>query len=324
MTKTVNDAGNQALVLPLTDADYAIAQQLAAQQPTPQKVEQVRLNTLAVSAVQTYLQMMAIPTDVEASESRSPFLSLCNDVADLVVTDVGHLECRPVRLHEQTCHIPAEVWEDRIGYVAVEIDEVLKEAAILGFTPKAEAEAFPLNQLQPLQQLLRHLSQLKQLVTVAQTKIINQPQVNLGQWLENVFEDGWQSIESLLGVESRNLAFSFRAVPSFSADEVSRSKPINLDPGSESETVLILVSLKAEIDGKIRVCVQIHPSKGNTVVSPCLKLALLSDSEEILQSIQAQSQDNYIQLKPFKCSVGTRFKLHISLNDFSMIEEFLV
>ena len=217
-TETLEDL---SIFAPITQQEREIAQQFANQQPTPQKAEQVYYNTLAVCSVNNYLRIMGILTDLGASDSWNPAVRLFHDVADLAVTDVGKLECRSLRRielgaevaqkpnsnHMQSqsidteptsspkstspvCYIPSEVHDDRIGYVVVQIDDEQQEATLLGFTEKVETEELPISQLRSLKDLLKHIHQLKQ------SQSVKEP-VNLSQWLVNVFETGWQEIESL-------------------------------------------------------------------------------------------------------------------------------
>ncbi|MBC1314468.1 DUF1822 family protein, partial [Trichormus variabilis PNB] len=161
MTKTTNQLDDFAITLPITQAARIAAQQFANRQPNSRKAEQVRLNTLAVSVVNDYLQMMEVATNLTASDSWNPLMQLCGDVADLEVPSVGRLECRPVQLHEQVCSVPPETWEERIGYVIVQVDETNTEAKLIGFTKKVNQETLPLNQLQPIEALIDRLEQLK-------------------------------------------------------------------------------------------------------------------------------------------------------------------
>lgn len=146
-----------ALPLPITQTALAIAEHFASRQPTPDKATQVWLNTLAVHAVHDYLEMMGIATDLKASDSWNPIAQLCADTADLMMPDYGRLECRPVSALAATCPIPPEVWDDRIGYVVVQIEEATQQASLLGFVEHAAVEELPLNQLQPIDALFDHL-----------------------------------------------------------------------------------------------------------------------------------------------------------------------
>jgi len=163
LTNSTSYIEDFSLALPITQTAREIAQFASAQLP-PQKAEQVRLNTLAVCVVNDYLQMMGIPTDLKASDSWQPVVRLGVDVADLEVTGIGRLECRPIRANQETCYIPKEVWEERIGYVVVQLDESLLKATLLGFTQTAATDELPISQLQALEDLLAHLNQVKQCV----------------------------------------------------------------------------------------------------------------------------------------------------------------
>lgn len=84
--------------MPITQSAQQIALQFASEQPNEPKALQVYLNTLAVCAVNNYLRIMDVPTDLTASDSWNPVLRLAADVADLWVIGLGRLECRPVEV----------------------------------------------------------------------------------------------------------------------------------------------------------------------------------------------------------------------------------
>lgn len=151
---------NLTLRLVLTQTAKKIAQVFAAQQPTPQKQQQVQLNTLAVCLMNDYLQKMKIQTDLASGDSWNPVLRLCSDVADLLVVGVGRLECRPIMPKQTVCVVPPEVWEDRIGYVVVEIDTLHRKANLLGFASRVTSDELPLNQLQPPRKLISYLQKI--------------------------------------------------------------------------------------------------------------------------------------------------------------------
>jgi hypothetical protein len=187
------------LPMPITRKAIQTAEQFAAGIPHPQKSEQVYLNTLAVQAVHDYLQLMGIDTNLQQSDSWNPVVRMCEDVADLMVTGLGKLECRPVLseiikdletpIQSSTvplCPIPLEVQDERIGYVVVDINQQTKKATLLGFTKTAGTGELFWHQLESVDALFDHLDSL------------TQPQVRLSQWLENVFETDWQDATSLL------------------------------------------------------------------------------------------------------------------------------
>ncbi|MGH2415128.1 MAG: DUF1822 family protein, partial [Microcystaceae cyanobacterium] len=248
----MNVTSSLTFTVPLVQAARQLAEQFAKQQINPQKAQQVYLNTLAVYAVRFYLKCMGIETDWETSDSYNPVMQTLMDVADLEIPNLGKLECRPVLPENQSVYIPPEVWSDRIGYMAVKLDESLREAILLGFTQTASTEELPISQWQSLGDLLEHLHQLRQAE-------LGKRQVNLSQWLENFFEAGWQSLESLLGTDQGSLALSFRGDSPLSESDVRRAKLIDLELQLGNQTVALLVALAQESEQLVGIQIQVHP-----------------------------------------------------------------
>lgn len=147
--------------VPLIQEAHQIAEKFSPQQNNLPKAKQVYFNTLAVYAVRFYLRCMKIETDWEKSDSWDFIMQAFLDVADLVLPGIGKLECRPVLPGSQSVYIPPDVSFERVGYVAVQLDRSLRTASLLGFLETVpEEEEFSLNQLQPLEDLPKHLGQL--------------------------------------------------------------------------------------------------------------------------------------------------------------------
>ena len=329
MAYHINEIEEFALPLPITLLARRTAQEFASQQPTPQKAEQVRLNTLAVHAVNDYLQMMAIPTDLAVSDSWNPVVRMCADVADLEVIGIGRLECRPVRKDQQTCYVPPEVRTDRIGYVVVQIDESSLEATVLGFCPIANLpnpswvtdetlaiDELPISQLQAVEDLIDRLNQ--------------RSRVNLSQWFVNVFETGWQTIESFVNPAEPDLAFSFRSADSTlliddeQADiSVRRAKLIDLGMQIAGYPVALIVEVIAGLNNKSDIILQLHPTGNQIYLPPLLQLTVLDESGLVFLEAQARSADNYIQLQ-FSGLPGEQFSVRVALGDASIMEDFIV
>ncbi|WP_052128392.1 DUF1822 family protein [Neosynechococcus sphagnicola] len=206
----MNSIHDFALPLPIIKKARQFAQTFAADQPDPQKSEQVYYNTLAVWVMRDYLQLLAIDTDLESGDSWNPMIRCCSDVADLVVTGLGRLECRPLWTDQPTCPVPPEVWEDRLGYVIVHIDPSQRQAAILGFTQTAGVEELSLSQLQPVESCVAYLHHLQGAADLGvQPPMEARPLVQLGQWLQGQFDATWQEIAALM---DGHPAFSFRGL----------------------------------------------------------------------------------------------------------------
>ncbi len=154
-----------SLNLPISTAAQNFAQRFSAQHPTRQKSDKIRLNTLAICVVFDYLQLMDIPAELTAGDSWNPVMRLSDDVADLVLTGLGRLECRPVLPNEQTCSLPPEVWLNRIGYIVVRIDEAAKTGTLLGFVPPFDPddplEEIQIADLQSLEAFLDYIGRLE-------------------------------------------------------------------------------------------------------------------------------------------------------------------
>lgn len=311
-----------ALTLPITQAARTTAQQFAHQLPYPQTAERVRLNTLCVLAVNDYLQMMGFPTDLKASDSWNPIMRLCADVADLELPGIGRLECRPVLLDQQIGYVPPETWEERVGYVFVQVDESLQEAKLLGFLPSVATEEIPLTQLQPLEDLIEHL---------ASTFTLPVPElVNLSQWFTGIFEAGWQTIESLWNQPEIAPAFAFRS-GNLLEDEtnnqqetvVRRGKLIDLGIQIANQFVMLVVEISPQTDQQTGVLVQLYPANNQNYLTPGVQLTVFDKSGAVFLEAQARSADNYIQLK-FRGEPKEEFTVQVALHDACVKEHFVI
>lgn len=153
----------------------------------------------------------------------------------------------------------------------------------------------------------------------------SQTSINLGQWLQEVFEAGWLSLDAFLNTDSGNLALSFRqGKPTTRKVTVEGVKLIDLGMQLGNKSVALLVGLTPEIEPKVGICVQLHPTGGQSYLPPNINLALLSKTGKILQELQSRSQDNLIQLKRFTCTRGKLFSIRIALDSFSITENFVI
>ncbi len=306
MIRSTNNM-EKSMPLPITQAALRMAQQFANQQPTQEKKEQVYYNTLAVSVVNDYMEMMDIPTNLRASDSWNPAMRLYADIADLKLTGLGYLECRPVRYNTSICYIPPTVPDDRIGVVIVKIDAELQEATLLGFAKTIVSGELSIDQLQTVDDLLEYLDLLER----------NQGEVNLSQWLQNIFEAGWQSVEELLPPKAPLLAF--RRYKS----SVTRGKLIDLEIQLPGQSVALIVILTPDSETDIHFKVQVHPTGKQAELPSNLTLKLLDGEEVVVMEARAASANTYITLE-FKAQLGERFKVKVELGDFNITENFVV
>lgn len=315
------------LTVSLGGKAHEIARQFAAEHPTPQKGKQIYLNTLAVYAVHLYLRWLQIETDLWQGESWHPGKQVLFDVADLVLPGIGKLECRPILPGETEFCIPLETRADRLGYVAVQLDEPLREARLLGFLKAVDLPKMPervsLAALQPLETLLDCLEG-----AVAPVSHSKRP-VNLSHWLHHTFEAGWQTIEALITTQPASFAFSARTPEQTSdaygnepAEGVSGGKLIDLGVQLAGHRVALIVTITPKADREVDIRLRVCPASGQIYLPPNLQLTVWDESGTQLEA-EARSDDNWLQLE-FSGERGERFSAQLALGEIRMIEDFVI
>ncbi|OKH32650.1 hypothetical protein NIES2119_25550 [[Phormidium ambiguum] IAM M-71] len=146
---------------------------------------------------------------------------------------------------------------------------------------------------------------------------------NLSLWLQNIFEAGWQSIDTLLNTEQTTLAFQFRNDSVLSQVPVKGAKLIDLGIELKGAAVMLLVGITQEIDDKVGIRVQLYPGNGETYLPANIELSLLSELGVMLQEVRSRNHDNYIQLKRFKAPQGKPFSIQVMLGNASIKEDFV-
>lgn len=320
MINHISKLKETAIPMFITQSAFRTAQNFARQQLIQAKRQEVYFNTLAVCIVDNYLQMMSISTELTNSDSWNAAMRFAADVADLKVTGIGYLECRPVRNYEQaTCHIPLDVSEDRIGIVVVEINELQATATLIGFTKTIETGDLPLTRLQPINSLIDHLDFLR-------TESLKRTQdlVNLRQWLQNSFEPAWQPFRGIWDTNQRNLALGLRGNFQSSEINIQRAKVIDLGFSLGNQSVSLVVAIVEQVNQEVCVVVQVYPFGVEKYLPLNLRLLLHSKSWSLPKEIKARSQDVCIQTNRFWCDPGEEFSIELALNEFSAIEHFVV
>lgn len=308
--------------VPLSASAHRLARQFCHRHRHPQKGKQVYLNTLAVSAVEFYLRCMGVETDWPGSQSHDPIMQSTLDVADLALPGKGRLECRPQLPYMSVLSIPPEAWRDRLGYVVVQLPPSLQEANLLGFAPAGRQELV-IDQLRSLDVLMEHLNRVQPPTSA---------QVHLSQWLDNLFEAGWQSLTALTGLDQPRLAMTFRNQAQLDEGVIRRAKLIDLGVQLGYESVALLVAITPiepdptapDPEPRVEIWVQIHPVGGTHFLPPNLHLSLLSETGEVIQATTSRHQDNYIQLKRFRGAPGECFDIRVAFGKTFTTEAFMI
>ena len=174
MTYLTDLTENLFFTVPLTSDNFIKARQYANRYKNYHKSQQIYQNQLAVRAVSIYCQSMEITISPEKSDRFEMITQTIMNVADLTLLDFGKVECIPIQVGDKLCHIPPETWENRIGYLIVEIDESAKEATLKKFLPPQQLnqmkEQFFLDELEPLDLFLEHLANLEEAIAFLQSQ----------------------------------------------------------------------------------------------------------------------------------------------------------
>jgi len=157
----MNEINITPIKVPLIKEAHHLARRFAAEQTNGAKAEQVYLNTLAVYAVRSYLQWLQIDSELTGDSWQASMRSLF-DVADLVIPQMGKIECRPLRPGNDIMQLPPDRATNCRGYVAVGLDGSLSEAQLWGFIKTidlaAETSGVLLSELGSTEDLLDYIS----------------------------------------------------------------------------------------------------------------------------------------------------------------------
>jgi hypothetical protein len=311
MTYNLMTPDDIALKLPITSRAIQFAQEFSQQQSTPEKRERVSLNTLAVCTVNNYLEMIGFQTNLRESDSWNPIVRMGADIADLEVTGIGKLECRPVKAEETEYAIPAEVWLDRVGYLFVEINLAAREATIRGFIPQARASVSR-DRLRSPEDLIDHLHSL-----------IDTPVVQLHRWwagVENSLETGWQAIESLFATPD----LAFRSVNRNSIpNSIQKGKVIDLGIQLQGHSIALIVELSpVENQEHTQVRLRVVPTNQSYLL-PNIQLIVMDESNQPFYEAQSRTTDSIIQVQ-FTGNPGEKFGAIVRLGEAEVSEQFVI
>ncbi|MEH2248117.1 DUF1822 family protein [Nostoc sp.] len=305
MIHSTKNLEEKSIPVAITQAALKIAYKFADEQLTLEKKKQVYLNTLAVCAVNDYMEMMNIPTELKASNSWNKAMRYYADVADLKLSGLGHLECRPVR-SDSICYIPPEVLDDRIGVVVVELDTEHQQATLVGFTKTIKAGELFFNELQTIENLLIYLDSLES----------NPKEVKLSYWLENIIDASWQLIEEILAPKTPQFAFRYK-------NGVTRGKLIDLGIHLSGQSLALVVTLTPKNPVEIQLKLQVYPSGEQAYLPNNLIVKVLDEKGVTVMEAGVISGSTHVTLE-FDVQKGERFSVNLELEDTNITEKFVV
>jgi hypothetical protein len=144
------------------------------------------------------------------------------------------------------------------------------------------------------------------------------PTFSLVGWLNREFDRsmaiGWQTSQSI-GVMSPNHQFN---------NTIERAKLIDLQIDLQRQTVVLLLGIIPETADRMRVIVRVHPAIGSRYLPPQLQLSYVDPEGISLRTVTARTNDDYIQLPAYTCSIGMEFNIQLQLHTARSIERFVV
>lgn len=338
----------------------------------PEHARKVYLNTLSLFAVYDYFYSqvefdpdLILELNLEQSDSWSLTKQALMDVADLTVTNqqgtpLGRVECRPVLPGEAFMQVPPEVWDDRLLYIAVQLEltpdahlssrsgsldamRSLQTATILGFVETAATEQISIHELKSPELLWYDL--FRQLASRQHSP----KPVVLMHWLKGVFEDGWQRVEELLDPPSFQFALRSSPEKPTQSDLSSEGEPSPMvfrqgkllelcpeqqvfsefqqHPVSEIEPsdhrLVLLVSLISKQDKETAIEIEIRPPKGQLFLPPDVLVQVLDESSTLVHQENTRANQNFLRFS-LSGDSGEKFSVQLMSGNTHIIETFLI
>ena len=305
----MNSTQPDYLQIPLGKDAHQKAEEFAAEQDGLDKGKQVYLNTLAVYAVNNYLKWLSIETALHQSDSWNWSTRTYFDIADLMLHNVGRIECRPVLPGEEVVVLPQEVTQERIGYIAVRFNKQLDFVEILGFVPARpiinNSEIIEINRFESIDILIDIINRRKM-------------KVNLCQWLEGIFNQDWESPELVLAGSFRSTATMPRQYQDSQTSSISRAKVVDV-----GRQIVLLMELTPTNSAVFDIRLRVYPAENTLHLPQDLQLTIFDESGDACMNTQAEIANDWMQLE-FDCQHEEKFSVELKLGEISIIEEFIV
>ncbi len=149
---------------------------------------------------------------------------------------------------------------------------------------------------------------------------------NLLQWLDGIFETGWETVESILNVEQLEISSSYRSSENLSSRSVkiSRGKKIDLGMRLVEESVGLVVSWLPETEWETEeanIRIQVYSMGEKTYLSPGIKLIVMDEKGEVVMDVESRDADNFMQLQLY-AERGEKFSVAVALGEAIITEYF--
>jgi hypothetical protein len=139
------------------------------------------------------------------------------------------------------------------------------------------------------------------------------PIVQLSQWFDHQFEQGWQAINQLINPE---------LVGAFMDTQIKRAKLIDLGVELLGCQVTLMMTVSATEQG-MSVQASVYPTGEQLVLPPNLQLQILDEAGNIFKAVTSRSDDEFIRYR-FDAEMGDRFTIQVVLGSACIAEQFQI
>jgi hypothetical protein len=148
--------------------------------------------------------------------------------------------------------------------------------------------------------------------------------VRLSNWLDNLVESGWQTLEQLLNFQQLEIV---RNTDIFRSNATPKGKLIDRKMLKDGFAVVLTVGEEQLDDGFVEITLRIYATDEQMYLSSGIKLRMFGideNGDEFTIEKQADSEDEWVELPAFKGKVGEEFSVEIVKGDISVVENFII
>jgi Protein of unknown function (DUF1822) len=290
----------------LTESAHQAVKKARSQADSLDRNDPHYLQLLAAYAVDFYCRCMGIHTNF--------FDRLNSHPAELELNRKAKVGCLPIPADATAVQVSPKVDRTYLGYLAVQFDQFLTKATLIGFVRHPQKSALTLSQLSSLEAFLTDLAP-----------------VEFSAWFKQIYEKGWKTCEGAL-MPSSGLKLSFRSGKS---DELTVAEtkqefpkvtgilPIELSSQEIDCCVDLKIAIAQKSEDKTRIEIQVA-AREEDFLPEGLQLVVIDESGQTFLEASADSQSRLLELKPFSGKSQEQFTLKAILGDASFTETFVV
>lgn len=137
--------------------------------------------------------------------------------------------------------------------------------------------------------------------------------VQLSQWLNHRFEQGWQAINELIAPQ---------LIGAFMDTQIKRAKLIDLGVELAGCQVSLMMTISTTEAG-MSLQASVYPTGDNLTLPPNLHLRILTETGAVFKEVISRSDDEFIRYR-FDAVKGDRFTIQVSLGLACVAESFQI